>query len=116
MQEILEKGLTKAHLKCWQECFQTISSSILEDQFSNYVKTCLLTTQLRILSIFSSNLINYNHDVYKGIAWISRKICRSGLVDEEMEPTHEDDRDILLLGWVGWDRGLRSAQITRNRS
>lgn len=52
-----------------------------------------------ILSIFSSNLINYNHDVYKGIAWISRKICRSGLVDEEMEPTHEDDRDILLLGF-----------------
>ena len=51
-----------------------------------------------ILSIFSSNLINYNHDVYQGIAWLSRRICRAGLSHENEEPTHEDDRDILLLG------------------
>ena len=51
-----------------------------------------------ILSIFSSNLINYNHDVYQGIAWLSRRICRTGLSHENEEPTHEDDRDILLLG------------------
>ena len=82
----------------WNNLIINLGRSVLK-----LVTTCLLTTQLRILSIFSSNLINYNHDVYKGIAWISRKICRSGLVDEEMEPTHEDDRDILLLGWVGWE-------------
>eukprot|EP00435_Cladocopium_sp_Y103_P041095 s32_g11.t1 len=52
-----------------------------------------------ILSIFSSNLINYNHDVYQGIAWVSRRICRKGLSHENEEPTHEDDRDILLLGF-----------------
>lgn len=52
-----------------------------------------------ILSIFSSNLINYNHDVYQGIAWLSRRICRAGLSHENEEPTHEDDRDILLLGF-----------------
>ena len=51
-----------------------------------------------ILSIFSSNLINYNHNVYQGIAWVSRRICRKGLSQENEEPTHEDDRDILLLG------------------
>lgn len=106
MQEILGKGLTKVDalkmlaIMLWNNLIINLGRSVLK-----LVTTCLLTTQLRILSIFSSNLINYNHDVYKGIAWISRKICRSGLVDEEMEPTHEDDRDILLLGWVGWDPG-----------
>ena len=54
-----------------------------------------------ILSIFSSNLINYNHDVYKCIAWLSRRVCRVGLSDENVEHTHEDDRDILLLGREG---------------
>lgn len=51
-----------------------------------------------ILSIFSSNLINYNHAVYRALAWLSRLFCRVGLSDENVEPTHEDDRDILLLG------------------
>ncbi|CAK9044810.1 Glutathione-regulated potassium-efflux system protein KefC (K(+)/H(+) antiporter) [Durusdinium trenchii] len=52
-----------------------------------------------ILSIFSSNLINYNHQVYQSIAWLSRKICKKGLSVDDAEPTHEDDRDILMLGF-----------------
>eukprot|EP00435_Cladocopium_sp_Y103_P014008 s638_g3.t1 len=54
-----------------------------------------------VLSIFSSNLMTYNHQIFRSLAWLSRKVLKHrGIADTDDGPTHEEDeRDILLLGF-----------------
>jgi len=54
-----------------------------------------------VLSIFSSNLMTYNHQIFRSLAWLSRKVLKHrGIADSDDHPTHdEDERDILLLGF-----------------
>jgi len=52
-----------------------------------------------ILSVLSSNIINYNHEIFRIMAWLSRKVSTKGIDDANEEQTHEDERDILLLGF-----------------
>jgi len=51
------------------------------------------------LSVLSSNIINYNHEIFKIMAWLSRKVSKKGIDDSTEEHAHEDERDILLLGF-----------------
>mmetsp|Transcript_19163 Transcript_19163/g.43405 ORF Transcript_19163/g.43405 Transcript_19163/m.43405 type:complete len:519 (+) Transcript_19163:161-1717(+) len=54
-----------------------------------------------VLSVLSSNLINFNHEIFRGMAWLSRKVLKDrGISDSNDGHTHdEDERDILLLGF-----------------
>ncbi|CAE7878418.1 unnamed protein product [Symbiodinium microadriaticum] len=51
------------------------------------------------LSVLSSNIINYNHEIFRIMAWLSRKVSKKGIDDSTEEHAHEDERDILLLGF-----------------
>lgn len=54
-----------------------------------------------MLSILSSNLMTYNHQIFRRLAWLSRKVLKQrGIQDTDDGPMHEEDeRDILLLGF-----------------
>jgi len=54
-----------------------------------------------MLSIFSSNLMTYNHQIFRSLAWLSRKVFKNrGISVLDDGPVHdEDERDILLLGF-----------------
>lgn len=59
--------------------------------------------------------MTYNHQVYRlghcnsldnlkrrSIAWLFGKVFKTGFLEDDAEPMHEDERDILLLGGRAW--------------
>ncbi|CAJ1347786.1 unnamed protein product, partial [Effrenium voratum] len=52
------------------------------------------------LSVFSSNLISFNHEIYRGMDTVCRFVFKRSISQSDDGPTHEEDeRDILLLGF-----------------
>eukprot|EP00913_Durusdinium_trenchii_P000828 g772.t1 len=91
LSQISEFALVICSLGAFDELYGHIDDTTLE----------IIIWVFMMLSILSSNLMTYNHQIFRRLAWLSRKVLKQrGIQDTDDGPMHEEDeRDILLLGF-----------------